>query len=750
MAAAAGLGRCAWVVDSISTGSSSRLATTAAVATMGPVASPVLAAINPNDSQDTTTTNTTNSNSNINNSIQRVSVAIVGAGASGLQCFRSLMDDYGLSPNDMIVLEARDRIGGRIYSTTHEIATPTTPTTTTAAVPLSTTADDEWSSDGSSTAGTHKITFSMDHGAAWVHGTGWERLPNGSFFPLPPPPQPPQHDPVDPSRSRRHRRRLANPVMDLLRQETTSAAALDAAATPNAVPNSNNGETTMPEEETAGATEHPDDNTHATQQQQQLEEHRMVERHLDLVVDGNPWMRPRTILHRKEDENTPGQQQQQQAEQLALFVAGHQLDDDSAKDRHIVQQALARHFSIMRQVHRVGTNLYTTGRGMETATTSLGATIAQIVESSSFRESNNQEQKSPDEDTHQMIAALTPFYRLLIECWYGSAVNDLQICEFTRDTESIPNQEDSLYQCEGDFIGPHCTLRRGMASVLQPLLQDGVRERVLLQHEVTRISCPTENSTSSSSSIPRADGTVVVLETANGLKIHADSCVVTIPAGCVKEAVNNRVFATALSDPKLQAISLLKMGSYKKVFLTFDRIFWPPKPAFVGMVRTVHTDDSDGDACETTPPTTIQSPLGNCLLFDNLWAKRGISSIEAVLFGDAGAWSISKSDTEIRNAVLAFMADAMGLLLDDLQEFVQSCHVTRWEEDPFSRGAYSSMALGALESHVEELRRPEWGGRLVFSGEATISECEGSVYAALYSGMNAAEAIHTCLTDAPP
>jgi hypothetical protein len=53
------------------------------------------------------------------------------------------------------------------------------------------------------------------------------------------------------------------------------------------------------------------------------------------------------------------------------------------------------------------------------------------------------------------------------------------------------------------------------------------------------------------------------------------------------------------------------------------------------------------------------------------------------------------------------------------------------------------MCLGALSRHVDELRCPEWDGRLVIAGEATIVEYEGSVHAALFSGKNAAESVHS-------
>jgi monoamine oxidase len=54
-------------------------------------------------------------------SIER-DVAVIGAGFAGLAAARTLID-RGRSPSDVVVLEARDRVGGRVYTTTLEDGT---------------------------------------------------------------------------------------------------------------------------------------------------------------------------------------------------------------------------------------------------------------------------------------------------------------------------------------------------------------------------------------------------------------------------------------------------------------------------------------------------------------------------------------------------------------------------------------------------------------------------------------------------
>lgn len=398
------------------------------------------------------------------------------------------------------------------------------------------------------------------------------------------------------------------------------------------------------------------------------------EHHLRFVCHGNPWMRPQSVLH--------------QAQQIHLY-------GDASFDPDVIQASLREHYTRLERAAQYAAKLYAQGRGLETAHISLQEAL--------------QQQGGPVQHS------LTLFYQHLLECWYGAAASELQLCEFAdvdehqnqqqQQQHNIDNNWDSQYTPEGDFYGPHCTLQRGMISVLEPLLQHGVQERIRLEEPVARMSL-TENNT-------------VLLETEQGSLVEADCCVLTMPAGCLREALHKGTFfASPLSPEKQEAIDFLQMGTYKKVMLTFDHIFWPTEPAFLGMVRSEVSDN-----------------LGQCLLLDNLWASQGKPCLEAVLFGHDGTWATGKSDQVIRDAVLAFMEQAMGK--PNLRSHCTECHITRWEEDPYSRGAYSSMKLGCMLRHVEELRKPEWDGRLIFSGEATITEFEGSVHAALFSGMNA-------------
>jgi monoamine oxidase len=526
----------------------------------------------------------------------RVKYVIIGAGASGLRCANVLIREYGYDANDILILEARDRIGGRIY-TTREMRV---------------------------TISGKNVEFSIDHGAAWVSGTGLDWA-------------------VEPVTGNENAIPESNPMMELLEEATPPGESV-------------------------------------------------YETHLNPIFTGNPWMRPQEIAHKTGE--------------VVLYVEGRNLDKDSS----IISEALERYFTILEEVSLVGEDLHDRGMDIETTKQSFHDTIEKVKHQTKLQE----QLRDFSASDRSAIEGLTDFYLYVIGCWEGTSISDLQLYQFINDSDDEV-EFDEEYTKEGDFYGPHCTLKHGMETVLQPLLKDGVRERIRLNEEVSAI---------------RDQDSLVVLETSTGFTVKADYCVVTMPIGCLQEAIGSkRLFQPELSDPKLEAIRAMSMGSYKKVFLTFDHIFWSVNEAMLGMVRKSTETNSD-------------DPLGNYLLFDNLWARDGIPCLEAVLVGAPGHWFAHKSDEVIRDAVLNFMQEAMGLE-SDIRVLCTGSHTTRWEEDPFSRGAYSHMCLGALSRHVDELRCPEWGGRLIFAGEGTIVEYEGSVHAALFSGKNAAESIHS-------
>ncbi|MCS5512242.1 FAD-dependent oxidoreductase [Curtobacterium flaccumfaciens pv. betae] len=66
----------------------------------------------------------------------------------------------------------------------------------------------------------------------------------------------------------------------------------------------------------------------------------------------------------------------------------------------------------------------------------------------------------------------------------------------------------------------------------------------------------------------------------------------------------------------------------------------------------------------------------------------------------------------------------------------EAFRITRWAEDPFSRGSYSYLHVGASPDDHDLLGTPS--GRVQLAGEATWSDDPATVHGALLSGLRAA------------
>lgn len=416
--------------------------------------------------------------------------------------------------------------------------------------------------------------------------------------------------------------------------------------------------------------------------------------HLDPVFSGNPCSRPRTVLHK---EN-----------KLAIFVAGQLVNKNSPA----IQAALERYFLILSGLNAYACDLRQQGLDKKLNFITLEEAMAAVQQNDILQAQLHQ----IDKEYLELTLQLTSFHFHLAEVWRGTPASEIALSEFVHD-DAI--DDDTMYVQDSDFYGPHCRLKQGMSAVIGPLLCNKVSDRVCLNQQVIKI---------------KLDDDGVSLQTLSGLTVHAAACVSTLSVGCLQEAVTaeKRLFEPSLSSCKNEYLSSTTMGSYKKVFLTFSYIFWPPNDVLIGMV-VKQEDNHQG------------RPLGNFLIALNCWAKDGMPCLEIDLVGKAAAWATGRSEDEIVEAVLDFIAEAMGIC-DKLKDLCIDHLVTRWEEDPFSRGAYSDTANGAAMSHIEGLRKTEWGGRLVFAGEATVPGLEGSVYGALISGHHAAKNISEYLT----
>ena len=93
-----------------------------------------------------------------------------------------------------------------------------------------------------------------------------------------------------------------------------------------------------------------------------------------------------------------------------------------------------------------------------------------------------------------------------------------------------------------------------------------------------------------------------------------------------------------------------------------------------------------------------------------------------------------RSDAEIVASTVAQLRRLYG----DVVTEPTSAIVTRWQDDPFSRGSYAYMLPGSVGADHDDLAEPV-GGVLHLAGEATWGDDPATVPGAMLSGHRAAQ-----------
>lgn len=191
--------------------------------------------------------------------------------------------------------------------------------------------------------------------------------------------------------------------------------------------------------------------------------------------------------------------------------------------------------------------------------------------------------------------------------------------------------------------------------------------------------------------------------------MRAKRLVITVPVS-ILQAGKIR-FSPELSARKLEAIALLGMGHLNKVWLKFPEVFWDDAQAFLRV-----SPEKDRFSLWLNVHQVSQQPY--------LLALSTATQLEA------------GSDAEIvEEAMLALR----GMYGDEIPDPLNS-YISRWQNDPFSLGAYSYLRQGGRPEHRQILAENE--GLIYFAGEASHSEFPSTVHGAYLSGLREAAKIH--------
>ncbi len=201
-----------------------------------------------------------------------------------------------------------------------------------------------------------------------------------------------------------------------------------------------------------------------------------------------------------------------------------------------------------------------------------------------------------------------------------------------------------------------------------------------------------------------------VVVTTTGGSYNADHVIITIPVGVLK--TGDITYTPALPASKTGAISRIGMGVLNKPFLEFSQQWWP-----------------------NVPVLAVHSPVrGAFSTFINLQPITGKPILMGWTTGDPAIARESWTDTQIKDEAMVRLRATVN------SSAPEPIHVTvtRWGQDPYALGSYSTFNQSTLLGDRALLRQPLSSNRLLFAGEATMDTGFAQVPGAYTSGQREA------------
>ncbi|KAF6199058.1 hypothetical protein GE061_007083 [Apolygus lucorum] len=306
-----------------------------------------------------------------------------------------------------------------------------------------------------------------------------------------------------------------------------------------------------------------------------------------------------------------------------------------------------------------------------------------------------------------------------------------------------------------ELQGGNISLPSGYSSILEPASRDIPADRILKRHPVSLIKWAgadwkyedVDNASDDSErtvvgadrqadsteppSAPVTDS-IVEITCDNGKKFVCEHVICTVPLGVLKDKANT-MFSPPLPQHKQEAIEKLLFGTVNKIFLVYERPFLHPdieKVMLLWESNTAHKDISEN-------------------WYQKIYSFSRPTDSETVLIG----WISGKEAEYVETLPDSVVADKCTEILrkflnDPYVPKPKACICSKWRSQPFSRGAYSAIAVGASQCDIENLAQPLYTDysdsakpRILFAGEHTHSSFYSTVHGAYLTGRACAQAL---------
>jgi monoamine oxidase len=213
------------------------------------------------------------------------------------------------------------------------------------------------------------------------------------------------------------------------------------------------------------------------------------------------------------------------------------------------------------------------------------------------------------------------------------------------------------------------------------------------------------------------------------MAFHGDRCLVTLPLSVLQASPREPgavQFDPVLPAQKISALEKLVMGKVIRITMCFSEPFW----------HKVQPPGSGGSLQNLSFLLSQEEwfPTWWTLLPEQFPVLTGWATFE-------NAERLSGKDKSfVLQKAIATLATITGVNKNEIERLVTAAYTHDWQNDPFSRGAYSYVKVGG--EGAQQALGEALDGTLFFAGEATdITGHHGTVHGAIASGYRAAAEI---------
>jgi monoamine oxidase len=223
----------------------------------------------------------------------------------------------------------------------------------------------------------------------------------------------------------------------------------------------------------------------------------------------------------------------------------------------------------------------------------------------------------------------------------------------------------------------------------------------------------------------------VTIRQAQGAEsIDARKVLVTVPLAVLQAVPAERGairFSPQLPKKKLAALREMEMGKVIRVVFRFRSTFW----------KTIRPSEADGQTLSGLGFLFTQDER-----FPTWWTRMPIDvpMITGWAPFRAAEYLSGKSESQVVQEGLAAISRVLQFPRHEIEKEFVKAYFHDWQNDPFSRGAYSYGKVGSGGAQLALAEAVD--GKLFFAGEATdFTGNNGTVHGAIATGLRAAKEI---------